>query len=416
MEWDLRFDLYFLSKLKELFLKYILSSCSPLIITAFLIISLFRNKNPPSLLNSYIDLENTISYKYNQDGVRTKKVLNDVKTDYYLDGDSIIFEKTGENVLYYLYNDTSDLLGLNYNGVIYYYIKNYQNDIIGILDSNYNIVAKYEYDSFGNIINITDENNNDISNDLNHIANINLFRYRSYYYDKETKLYYLNNRYYNPLWGRFINADGIINGNKDVLGHNLYAYCSNDFVNKCDSSGNFFGMLALKATALFVGIKALITVASNIYLRNSKKDLSSDMFNKSMYDSKTPISKSIETKIIEKSKNSTPVINAVNTCIAKSNNTNFKDCEPENFEFTSADGDLHYSIQHADIKISGLQQEDNWIITVKMSDTYDFTKFRTDDFFTVSTLANDLGYVMQKTGMLKPYDWDVQYSFIYENN
>ena len=49
MEWDLRFELYFLSKLKELFFKYILSSCSPLIITAFLIISLFRNKNPPSL-------------------------------------------------------------------------------------------------------------------------------------------------------------------------------------------------------------------------------------------------------------------------------------------------------------------------------------------------------------------------------
>ena len=51
--------------------------------------------------------------------------------------------------------------------------------------------------------------NNEIT-DTNHMANINPFRYRSYYYDKETKWYYLNSRYYNPEWGRFINADGII--------------------------------------------------------------------------------------------------------------------------------------------------------------------------------------------------------------
>ena len=49
MECDLRFYFYLLSKLGKLFLKYILSSCSPLIITAFLVIILFRNKNPPNL-------------------------------------------------------------------------------------------------------------------------------------------------------------------------------------------------------------------------------------------------------------------------------------------------------------------------------------------------------------------------------
>lgn len=179
----------------------------------------------------------------------------------------IIFEKTGENVLYYWYNDTSDLIGLNYNGVIYYYIKNYQNDIIGLLDSNYNIVAKYEYDSFGNIINITDENNNDISNDTNHIANINPFRYRSYYYDKETKLYYLNSRYYNSDWCRFINMDsygGELRGH--ILSHNTYAL-NNPIVNY-DSDGNFAFAIGIPAIA-----KGILALATTLVAYNALKGL-----------------------------------------------------------------------------------------------------------------------------------------------
>lgn len=38
----------------------------------------------------------------------------------------------------------------------------------------------------------------------------NPLRYRGYVYDTETGLYYLTSRYYNPVWGRFINADSLI--------------------------------------------------------------------------------------------------------------------------------------------------------------------------------------------------------------
>ena len=141
-------------------------------------------------------------------------------------------------MLYYIHNITNDLIGFRYNDNIYYYIKNAQNDIIGILDLYYNIVAKYKYDAWGNIVSILDGNNTDVSNNLSHIANINPFRYRSYYYDQETKLYYLNSRYYNPLWGRFINGDGIIGSNDDVISYNLYVYCSNNPINNSDLLGN----------------------------------------------------------------------------------------------------------------------------------------------------------------------------------
>ena len=152
-------------------------------------------------------------------------------------------------------DNTNDLIGFKYNDSIYYYIKNVQNDIIGILDSNYNVVAKYKYNSWGVNIKIIDEFDNDVSDNLNHIANINPFRYRSYYYDSETKLYYLNSRYYNPLWGRFLNSDGTIGANNDVLGYNLYTYCSNNFINNVDFKGN---------VSVSIIVNNIINKASNI--------------------------------------------------------------------------------------------------------------------------------------------------------
>lgn len=109
--------------------------------------------------------------------------------------------------------------------------------IISLLDSNMNIVMNYQYDTWWNILSITDGNGVDKSGDSNFIGNINPFRYRGYYYDQETNLYYLNSRYYNPEMGRFINADGIIGANEDILGYNLYAYVSNNPVNFSDPTG-----------------------------------------------------------------------------------------------------------------------------------------------------------------------------------
>ena len=128
-----------------------------------------------------------------------------------------------------------NIIGLNYNDTQYYYIRNGQNDVIGILDSNLNQVVSYEYDSWGNTISIKDANGNTITSSSN-IGIINPYRYRSYRYDTEIGLYYLNSRYYNPEWGRFINADSILI--ERLLGLNLYSYCYNNAVNSIDSNGN----------------------------------------------------------------------------------------------------------------------------------------------------------------------------------
>ena len=76
----------------------------------------------------------------------------------------------------------------------------------------------------------------------------NPFRYRGYYYDTETGLYYLQSRYYNPAWGRFLNADGYINANGDLTGYNMYAYCSNNPIMYVDPTGQAWWHWALAAT------------------------------------------------------------------------------------------------------------------------------------------------------------------------
>ena len=201
---------------------------------------------------------NNIEYKYNKDGIRINKKINDKEIKYYVENSKVILEIDGNNSIYYIYNEVEDLIGFKYNNEVYYYIKNGQNDIIGILDNNYNKIVEYIYDSWGNILEIKDNSNNNI-------GLINPFRYRSYYYDNETKLYYLNSRYYNPLWDRFINCDGILGANEDILSYNLYAYCSNNPVNMIDPDGDFVGALpalGLKLLKLFTKVVAVATTYS----------------------------------------------------------------------------------------------------------------------------------------------------------
>lgn len=88
----------------------------------------------------------------------------------------------------------------------------------------------------GGIISVTDANGT-ANTDPTHIANVNPIRYRGYYYDSEIGLYYLQSRYYDPAVKRFINADTLLGANKDILGNNVFAYCSNDPINYKDETG-----------------------------------------------------------------------------------------------------------------------------------------------------------------------------------
>jgi len=134
----------------------------------------------------------------------------------------------------------SDVTAIKYNNTLYYLEKNIQGDVIGLINTSGTRVAKYTYDAWGNLCSVTDGNGTSVASNASHIANINPLRYRGYYFDRETGLYYCQSRYYDPQVGRFINADGYIGGvGGDIRGYNLFAYCMNNPVNMNDSNGNW---------------------------------------------------------------------------------------------------------------------------------------------------------------------------------
>ncbi len=94
------------------------------------------------------------------------------------------------------------------------------------------------------------------------VGQANPFRYRGYYYDTETGLYYLQTRYYDPEVGRFLNADGYIGANGDIIGYNMYAYCSNNPANSIDSSGCSLKSFFQRVTRV---VKEVVEFAVNVY-------------------------------------------------------------------------------------------------------------------------------------------------------
>ena len=70
------------------------------------------------------------------------------------------------------------------------------------------------------------------------IVEDNPYKYKSYYYDKESGLYYLKSRYYSASLHRFISLDQTEYMEiGSITGLNLYVYCGNDSVNMADPEG-----------------------------------------------------------------------------------------------------------------------------------------------------------------------------------
>ena len=153
---------------------------------------------------------------------------------------------------------------LTYGGSTYFYVTNLQGDVVG-LANEYGTPITYEYDAWGRPI-----SSSAISSWDEQVMNLNPLRYRGYIYDNETGFYYLQSRYYDPVVGRFINADTIVAGEGEApTESNLFAYCLNNPVNLSDPSGHWaewFETAAKVASgvALVVSITAVVVAVSAV--------------------------------------------------------------------------------------------------------------------------------------------------------
>ncbi len=218
--------------------------------------SLGRPENYLSNTISYDNYNNISSigsniYTYNNAGIRLTKIENGYKHLYYYDGSRLIKEEvlnanTNEHIrtLVFIYNN-NEIIGFKLDGVLYYYVKNLTGDVIFIYRSNNTKIAEYSYNAFGQTT---------IQYNVDNIANINPFRYKSYYYDNETGLYYLISRYYSPALMRFLTPDSIkyIDPNQ-INGVNLYVYCGNNPIMCSDPEGCLAITLSMILTTAIIG-------------------------------------------------------------------------------------------------------------------------------------------------------------------
>ena len=114
------------------------------------------------------------------------------------------------------------------------------------MDESGTLVGKYEYSAYGKCTILVDTDG---------IATLNPFRFKCYYYDTESGMYYCQTRYFVPEWGRWLNADSPNFLQFDnINGMNLFAYCNNSPVMFSDPSGEFVFGISMLIGALVGGI------------------------------------------------------------------------------------------------------------------------------------------------------------------
>ncbi|MBQ5996092.1 MAG: hypothetical protein IJL63_09600 [Clostridia bacterium] len=187
------------------------------------------------------------NYSYNADGQRIGKTItlddSSYNYTYYYNGDIlagyILTLTEGEdsqtyNVVF-MYDENGEPFGFTVNGDSYYYVRNAQNDVYMIVDSDNQAVVLYQYDAWGKITGCYD------TSDGNILSLVNPYTYRGYYYDIESGQYYLKTRYYSPELHRFMCADNVIildeSDYNQLISDNIFTYCLNNPVNLYDPSG-----------------------------------------------------------------------------------------------------------------------------------------------------------------------------------
>jgi len=218
-------------------------------------------------------------FEYTADGLRKTKIHGNTVTTYYWAGDKLIGEKRttvhsglelGKPIpqggiiqreshmhIEYIYGTTGMIgftLQRNTNPTeTYWYVKNLFGDVTTILDNNGQEAANYSqiYSAWGT---------HSVANIQDNIGDINPIRYRGYYYDPETRLYYLQSRYYDPETGRLVSPDCVDEIRPfEPNGLNLYAYCGNNPIMYIDPDGRnplaiFLAILGLAGLGIGVGM------------------------------------------------------------------------------------------------------------------------------------------------------------------
>ena len=268
-------------------------------------------------------------------------------------------------------------------------------DVIALVNSSGDIVVRYTYDSWGKVLSVT-------GSMASTLGALNPFRYRGYYYDVETGLYYLKSRYYNPEWGRMLNPDNYIFKEGSPWQNNLFVYCANAPIDYYDPTGHSlrdiideivdyclyresriiwsFDCLALESQGMHY---------SSTLLNNANQRKPENM----IFDSESELSRKISLD--------TEFLKALKEAINNGNDT-------FNVKFEK-DRDLFGAIHDSSFLIKDISYDgDKLAYKVELTDKYDFSEYKIDFmkggvFYAIAWIGNDLAYMDMNIGALNDY-------------
>lgn len=203
---------------------------------------------------------NTITYDYDENGLRTyKKQADGSEYFYYYDGSRLeyvkILDANGDLTcsLHYVYNSSGQAEYILYRGAnyatakqfaLFYILRDSEGKIHKLLQvrkkSGSSVAAMleesviYHYDPYGRLLEV-EQPEGDV------VGNYNPLIYKDYVYDFDTELYYLQSRYYDAEVGRFLNSDAfdvITLSPTTLTDKNLFAYCDNNPIDRVDTGGD----------------------------------------------------------------------------------------------------------------------------------------------------------------------------------
>ena len=211
--------------------------------------------------------EKLVEFEYDSSGLRTQKKVTDhgqtVTTNYIYNNKLLVSMICRMDTLHFFYDANSRPTYVMWNGDAYYYIRNLQNDIVGIIDSKGNIQCEYLFSGWGNVL---------VKDNGNAIAYANPFRYRSYVYDDDINLHYIQERFYSESMQRFLNPDTKFDYHNEINGHNVFIYCKDMPINNYDVEGkDFFSWisnawedLCFEVTNFFSAVEAEVGIGGGI--------------------------------------------------------------------------------------------------------------------------------------------------------
>ncbi len=197
-------------------------------------------------LASFTNADTSVSYTYDASGMRTSKTLtSDGATDTvkYVYENGLLLQMQYNHMYFdFIYDANGNPVSMAYRSTVtsspiyYYYGLNSRGDVIALYYNTGALYAKYTYDVYGKLLSITNSSGSPINTKYSP-AKLNPLRYRGYVYDNETGFYYLQSRYYDPTTCRFVNGDGYCSTGQGFNGLNMFAYCNNNPVVYCDTTG-----------------------------------------------------------------------------------------------------------------------------------------------------------------------------------